>query len=74
MYMPPSDFPYLNKYCFQTLYSDVINFQSAGKVMLMEDQNARTGKEADCIDLEGNTHIYRITSVYESQLITETEL
>lgn len=43
--------------------------------MLMEDLNARTGlKKADCIDLEGNTHIYRTTSVYESQLITETEL
>lgn len=38
----------------------------------MRALNARIGEGADYIDLEGNTHVDGITSVYESQLTTQS--
>lgn len=59
----------LTKIVFR-LYSDIIHFQSVDNVLLIWDLNARTGKGADYIDVEGNTHVHCTTSVYESQLTT----
>ena len=57
IYIPPYESPYYSEKTFETLKSDIIEFQSKGKILLMGDLNARTGNDPDYIDPCGLKYI-----------------
>lgn len=53
IYIPPNESPYYSDEIFQTLQSEILQFQSQGSILLMGDMNARTGREIDYIESQG---------------------
>ena len=57
LYIPPYESPYYSESTFENLKSEIIAFQSIGKILLMGDLNARTGNDLDFIYPAGLKYI-----------------
>ena len=62
--MPPLGSPYFDDNSFETLHSEIRNYQAQGNVLLIGNVNARTESESDIVDSAGNSHIFRTSSVH----------
>ena len=69
LYIPPIDSPYYDDNIFETLHSEITNFQAQGHVILFGDLNARTGIEPDVIDPKGNNHVFGHSSIFATPTI-----
>ena len=53
-YIPPENSHHYSNDLFEELENDISHFRSKGKIMLLGDLNARTGKSNDYITADGN--------------------
>ena len=70
-YSAPHESPYHNEEFFNTLHTEICHFQAQGNVLLCGDFNARTGTEPDCIDPQGNDHVFGNTPLYLTPTTTK---
>ena len=70
MYIHPVDSPYFEEYIFDTLHSEIADFQAQGNVLLTGDLNGRTGIEPDVMDPQGNNHVFDQALLFTTPTIT----
>ncbi len=63
---PPLESPYFQEETFQNIEQEISHFQAQGKVLLMGDLNARTGKEFDFLESHGTRFITGYNDLYPS--------
>lgn len=73
IYILPSNSPYYTEEIFQELQKEIIHFQSLGLILICGDLNARTGKEKDYIEVDGNKHIFGQISPVPAHAIPQTQ-
>ena len=56
-YIPPLEFPYFKEDMFSALEEEISYFQARGHIVVCGDLNARTGREQDTLNTQGNKHL-----------------
>ena len=56
--IPPVDSPNFEEDIFDTIHSEIADFQAQGNVLLTGDLNEQTGIELDVMDPQGNNHVF----------------
>ena len=70
IYIPPSNSPYYAEEVFEELLPST---KSLGSVLICRDLNARTGREPDFINYEGNKHIFKHPPLYQTCINTQRQ-
>lgn len=73
VYIQPSNSPYYVEEDFKELQKEISHFQTLGSILLCGDLNARTGREPDFIDMEGNRHIFGQNPLYQTYITTQRQ-
>ena len=73
IYVPPSNSPYFAEEVFEELQKEISFYQSLGSILICGDLNARTGREPDFINYEGNKHIFKCPPLYQTCINTQRQ-
>lgn len=69
IYLPPSSSPYYSEGYLHEIQKEILYFQSLGSTLLCGDFNARTGREIDFINTDGNNH-FDVSPLYQPFVTT----
>ena len=70
IFIPASNSPYHAEEVFEEPQKEISFHQSLESILICGDLNARTGREPDFINYEGNNHIFKHPSLYQTCINT----